>query len=288
MKTGMLTTLLAGLGVLGLAGCGGDTPTATPVVAPTATAAVAGEPTATMGNTEAAPTETTVMMEEPTATAEVMMEEPTATTGTGSTGTGDSAALDLLKKSAAAMKAVKTYHMSMTIESSAGTITAEGDLALPDTYRMNMTNAGTTTEVIIIGGSSYVKIPGGDQYFESVADPSLLNGANAASFAEVAQDAKIVGDETIDGAATTHLTFSYDNNAAVGGTTGQDLGTAQSDVWIDKSTNLIRQFKATSEVSGVSSSTTVTYSKFDETIDPPIEKPTNIMVMPDMPTVAVP
>lgn len=301
VKTGMLTTMLVGLGVLGLAGCGGDTPTATPVAAPTATTAAMAGPTATTGNTEAVPTETTVMMEEPTATAEmmgeatatteVMMEEPTATTGTGSTGTGDAAALDLLKKSATAMKAVKSYHISMSITSAAGDTTAEGDLALPDSYRMILTTAGTSTEIIIVGGSSYVKLPGGDQYIESPSDPSLLNSTNAASFAELAQDAKVVGDETIDGAATTHLTFSYDNNAAAAGTgatAGQDLGMAQSDIWIDKSTNLIRQFKVSTDVAGTSSTTTVTYSKFDETIDPPIEKPTNIMVMPEIPTVAVP
>jgi len=286
IKTGMLTTLLVGLGALGLAGCGGDSPTATPVAAPTATTAAMAEPTATAAMMEE-PTATAAMMEEPTATA-AMMEEPTATTGTtGSTGSGDSAATDLLTKSAAAMKAVKTYHLSMNIDSSAGATTAEGDLALPDTYRMTLESAGVSTEIIIIGGSSYVKLPGGDQYVESPADPSMLNAANATSFAEIAQDAKVVGDEDIDGTATTHISFTYDANKAAeaAGTTGTDLGTAQSDVWVDKSTNLIRQFKVVSTAAGTSSTTTVKYSKFDETIDPPIEKPTNIMVIP---TVAVP
>lgn len=286
IKTGMLTTLLVGLGALGLAGCGGDTPTATPVAAPTATTAMA-EPTATEAMM-AEPTATAAMMEEPTATMGAS-DEPTATTGTsGSTGSGDSAATDLLTKSAAAMKAVKTYHLSMNIDSSAGATTAEGDLALPDTMRMTLETAGTSTEVILIGGSSYVKVPGGDQYFESPADPSLLNAANATSFAEIAQDAKVVGDEDIDGTATTHISFTYDANKvaeSTGASTGTDLGTAQSDVWIDKSTNLIRQFKVVSTAAGTSSTTTVKYSKFDETIDPPIEKPTNIMVIP---TVAVP
>lgn len=290
VRTGMLTTLLVGLGALGLAGCGGDTPTATPVVsAPTATTAVMEAPTATTGTMDE-PTATAGMMEEATATTGAM-EEPTATAGTS--GTGDSAAMDILAKAGAAMKAVKTYHMSMSIDGGAtGTTTAEGDLSLPDSYRMTIETAGVSSEVIVIGGSSYVKVPGGDQYIESPADASLLQSANAATFADIAQDAKIVGNEDIDGAATTHLTFTYDANAAAqsatGSTTGTDLGMATSDIWIDKSTNYIRQFKVVSEAAGVSSTTTIKYSKFDETIDPPIEKPTNIMTMPDIPTVAVP
>ncbi len=282
VRTGMLTTLLVGLGVLGLAGCGGDTPTATPVTVPTATTAMTvEEPTATTGT----------VMEEPTATKGTTTEKPTATTGTS--GSGDSAADALLAKTESAMKALTTYHVSMNVESSAANVTAEVDVSRPDAYRMVADTNGVSTEIIIIGSTSYIKVPGGDQYIETPADPSMLNALSASSIADLAQDSEVVGKETINGTDTTHVTFTYDANAAaamVGATptTGQDLGMSKSDLWIDESTGYIIQSKSTSEAGGISSTSTLTYSKFDETIDPPIEKPTNIMTMPDIPTVAIP
>jgi len=288
VRTGMLTTLLVGLGVLGLAGCGGDTPTATPVAVPTATTATTmEEPTATTGTVMEEPTATEAAMEEPTATE--AMEEPTATTGTS--GSGDSTANALLAKSESAMKALKTYHVSMNIESSAGGATAEVDVSRPDSYRMVLDSSGVSTEVIIIGNSSYVKVPGGDQYIETPADASMLSALSTTSVADLAQDTEVVGKETINGVETTHVTFMYDANAAasmVGATPTTDMGMSKSDLWIDESTGYIIQSKSTSEVAGASSTSTLTYSKFDETIDPPIEKPTNIMTMPEIPTVAIP
>ncbi len=282
VRTGMLTTLLVGLGVLGLAGCGGDTPTATPVAAPTATTAAVAAPTAT----EATVDEPTAVVEEPTAT-EGTMEEPTATAGAG---TGDSAANDLLSKSGKAMADLKTFHMTMKIESSVptGNATAEIDVSKPDSFRYMLDSNGANTEILIIGTSSYTKIPGSDQYFESTADPSMLNSLNTTNFADVAQGAEVIGDETIDGVATTHLSYTFDPSSTTGVTGGQAMGVSKSDLWIDKSTGYVRQAKSVTEAGGVTTTSTITYSKFDEPIDPPIEKPTNIMIMPEIPTVAVP
>lgn len=267
VRTGMLTALVVGLGVLGLAGCGGDTPTATPVAAPTATTAVMEEPTATTGTME----EPTEVMEEPTATTEVM-EEPTATTGTGSMGGGE--ALDLLTKSGKAMADVKTYHMSIKSETAGVASTIEADVEMPDKYRMTTEASGVSTEIILIGDASYTRMPGSDQYLESVGQASMIPKPEQADLSGIT-DAEIVGDETLDGKSVTHIHYTASGDAA--GAPGTSVDT---DIWIDKSTNYIHQIEVKTDVSGTTTSSTITYSKHNEPISPPIEKPTNIMTLP--------
>ncbi len=272
-KKGVLAALLVGVGVLGLAGCG-DTPTATPI-APTATTA--------SSTGDVAATATTGVMEEPTATTDTSMtEEPTATTGTSGTGGGE--AMDLLTRSADAMKNLKSYHMSMQLESAGTTTSIEGDVELPDKYRLNIdAGGGVSTETIIVGGSSYTKMPGTDQYVASPFNSSLLDAANTSDIADVAQNATVVGDETLDGVDTTHVKYSANDPTGTSGATGD------VDAWIEKSTGYIHQYKVSSSAAGVSSTTTVMYSKFNETIDPPIEKPDNVMDPGNLvPTVSVP
>ena len=257
-RTGILTVLVGMLGVLGLAGCGGDNPTATPV-APTAT-------TSSGITTDATAT-----------TSSGTMEEATATTGGISNSSGGEA-LDLLTSSGKAMQGVKTYHMSMKVETAAGTSNIEADVEVPDKYRMNVEAGGVSSEVIIIGNTTYTKIPGTDQYAETPGDASTMTQANPSEIANVAQNATIVGDETLNGVDTTHVRYSVNVDDTTG-TTGAS-GKTEADVWIEKSTGFIHQYKIVSEAGGVSSTTTITYSKHNETISPPIEKPANIMTLP--------
>ena len=92
---------LVALSVVGLAACGGESPTPTTAL-PTATTASAEAPTAT---TAAMPTATTATS-----------ADATATTGTGSGGTGSDEALDVLRQSASAMRDVKSYHIESADE----------------------------------------------------------------------------------------------------------------------------------------------------------------------------
>jgi len=292
-RSAALTLALVGMGAMGLAGCGGDSATATRV-APTATTAVTAPATATTARVlnATATTETTV---DATATTAVA-EQPTTSTG----GANSADALALLKDSAAAMKTVKTFHIKLAVESSGGTNHIEGDMQLPDKMRLTAVAGGQTIQIIVVGGSSYTQIPGGgDSYIEGPFDSSLLTtSTGSTAIGDYAQSATVVGDETVDGASTTHVKFSYDADkaaqaalAALGTPTAattatSTLGMADAEMWIEKGTNYTRQFKVTSTTAGTTSTTTVNYSKLNETIDPPIEKPANITTMPEIPTVA--
>jgi hypothetical protein len=294
-RSAALTLALVGVGALGLAGCGGDTATATRV-APTATTAVTAPATATTARA-ANPTATIATTTDATATT-AMAEQPTTGTGTGNS----SDALALLKDSAAAMKNVKTFHIKLAVDSGGATNNIEGDMQLPDMMRLSAVAGGQTIQIIVIGTSSYTQVPGaGDSYIEGPFDPSLLTTTTGSTaIGDFAQSATVVGDETVDGASTTHVKFSYDADkaaqavlAATGTPTAaitatSNLGMADAEMWIEKGTNYTRQFKVTTTTAGTTSTTTVNYSKLNETIDPPIEKPANITTMPDIPTVALP
>jgi outer membrane lipoprotein-sorting protein len=280
-RTGILMVLVGMLGVLGLAGCGGDNPTATPV-APTATTSsgTTTDATATTSSgtmTDATATTSSDAMEEATATTSSgTMEEATPTTdGSSNSGGG---AIDLLTDSGKAMQGVKSYHMSMKVETAAGNSNIESDVEVPDKYRMIVEAGGVSTEVIIIGNTTYTKIPGTDQYAETPGDASTMTQANPSEIANVAQNATIVGDETLNGVDTTHVRYSV-NVDDTSGATGASSAT-EADVWIEKSTGFIHQYKIVSEAGGVSSTTTIVYSKHNEPISPPIEKPANIMTLP--------
>jgi len=292
-RSAALTLALVGMGAMGLAGCGGDNATATPV-APTATTAVTAPATATIARATN-PTATIATLSNATATT-ATAAQPTTGTGTGNS----SDALALLKDSAAAMKNVKTFHIKLAVDAAGATNNIEGDMQLPDRMRLTAVAGGQTIQIIVVGGSSYTQIPGGgDSYIEGPFDSSLLTTTDTTAVGDFAQSATVVGDETIDGASTTHVKFSYDADkaaqaalAAMGTptTATSDLGMADAEMWIEKGTNYIRQFKVTSTTAGTTSTTTVNYSKLNETIDPPIEKPANVTTMPDVsiPTVAVP
>ena len=292
-RSAALTLALVGMGAMGLAGCGGDSATATPVAA-TATTAAAAPATATTAR--AANPTATIATSNATATT-AMAAEPTTGTGTGNS----SDALALLKDSAAAMKNVKTFHIKLVVDSAGATNNIEGDMQLPDKMRLTAVAGGQTIQIIVIGGSSYTQIPGGgDSYIEGPFDSSLLTTTDTTAIGDYAQSATVVGDETIDGVSTTHVKFSYDADkaaqaalAALGTPTTaatSTLGMADAEMWIEKGTNYTRQFKVTSTTAGATSTTTVNYSKLNETIDPPIEKPANVTSMPDVsiPTIPAP
>ena len=286
-RSAALTLALVGMAAISLAGCGGDNATATPVAA-TATTAITAPATATTARTANA---TATNATATTATA----GQPTTGTGTGNS----SDALALLKDSAAAMKNVKTFHIKLAVESAGTTNNIEGDMQLPDRMRLTAVAGGQTIQIVVVGGSSYTQIPGGgDSYIEGPFDSSLLTTTDTTAVGDFAQSATVVGDETIDGASTTHVKFSYDADKAAQAaleamgtpttTATSNLGMADAEMWIEKGTNYIRQFKVTSTTAGTTSTTTVNYSKLNETIDPPIEKPANVTTMPDIPTVALP
>lgn len=267
LKKFAASAALVALSAVGLAACGGASPTPTTAL-PTAT--TAPPPTATT----AAPA---------TATTAAVTEAPTTDTGSG--GTGSAEALGILRESAAAMKDIKSYHIVLESSQAGVSTAAEGDIEVPDKTRLVVDTPQGETEVLIIGEKAYTRLPGTDSYIET--DSGMMGGqpdTNPAGFAQVAQDAEVIGDEQVDGVNTTHVKFTFDLQAAAAAsseTTGQPtpegLGDlAEADAWIERDTGFMRKFSYTAEIQGNETSTTMTLSKFNEPVDPPIEPPSNI------------
>ncbi len=270
-------TALIGVLMVGLYGCGDTPPASAPTTAPTSTT-VAVEPTEAM----AGPTSTIVM-----ATAD--STSTTASTGSNDDSTVPADVKALFGKSEQAMRGVKSFHFSTKSETAGTTMLSEADMEPPDKARI-VSDAGAAgkSEIIVIGKESFMKVPGGDTY---IALPQSLpiSASDTSSFLTFAQDAKIVGDEKIEGVDTTHIQFSYDADKSAADAAAQagqpapttKMGTANADLYVEKTTGYIRQFKYATKVEGVGDSTvTITYSKFNEPISPPIEKPSNVTTMP--------
>ncbi|MDQ6694150.1 MAG: LppX_LprAFG lipoprotein [Chloroflexota bacterium] len=290
MKNLLALMLMVCAATVALYACGGESPTATAIPATvTAVPPTAVPPSPT---TAALPT---------TATGGSTSSATSGTTSSTGGGTLTGPAADLLNKAQVAMRDLKSYHLNMTIDSSGMTITADGDFMNPDTAHLSMDMGSLgKSDVIVIGKDTYAKIPGTDSY---VASPSA-GGANSisdpnqlTSLAKFANSASIIGDETIDGANTSHIKFSYNldqamsdtANAAGQATPASKLGNADGEIWVEKSTGYMRQLKlqtlSAADVTGTpgvptTTNITVKYSKFNEDINPPIVKPTNITTVP--------
>jgi len=302
MRKVSLFIVLTLVGLLGLSACGDSNPpaaTAVPTAATTAPTAVTEpttEPTAAEVATTAPTTEPTaaeVATTEPT----TAVSEPTATTGGGG-GNGNVSAdvADALRKYYQAFTAVQSYHIVQETQAAGQTIKAEGDHQAPDRTRLTLdTGAGGQIETISIGPDSYTKIPTlGDSYTHT---STAANATSAAmDIVPFVTEGSIVGDETVDGVAVQHFKITYDVDkmlAAIANQTGTPvapgatMGTAMMELWVDKSTNLpVKQIVTTS--GAAPSTSTITYSKYNETVSPPIEKPTNVTEMPGVPSIEIP
>jgi hypothetical protein len=111
-----------------------------------------------------------------------------------------------------------------------------------------------------------------------------------------------VGDETVNGVAATHVKFSYDADKMMNAMMSQmgqtptvplpKMGTATQELWIDKSNNYPVKAISTGKIDmgagSVETKSTQTFSKFNEPINPPIEKPANVTEGPAVPSVTIP
>jgi len=280
-----IIALLLSLSVLGLYGCGAETPTPTPI-----------PPT----NTPEPPTAT---LEPPTPTTAA---ESTTGGGTGTTGGGglSNDAIALLDQAQKATAAVKSYHFKLTTDTGQGIVTtAEGDFEKPNNMRLVQDLGGQgTTEMIIVDNETFFKQPGTDTYMSLGASEGLLGAMttfvdpeNITSFGDIATSASIEGEEELDGVSTTRVKFEYDlakAEAAMAEQMGQPStptgaqGNASGEMWVEKGTNYIRQMTIMTAgdlgtgVTGGTSTVTITYSNFDEPVNPPIEKPANVQDLP--------
>ncbi len=287
-KDAILSVLLVVIGALGLYACWGESPAATPratvpaPTAPTATAVAAASTEASRVPT-AAPGQPTTVSEQPAAATR---ETPANDTSDSSTsGNSSDSAMDLLKRSSAAMKSVKSYHVLLRSESSRGSATTEGDVVLPDKERLVIDSGPSgKSEIVIIGQDSYMKLPGTNSYNRFSLGASPLGVANnIAGFADIAENPIIVGDENMEGVDATHVKFTYSLEKALEMAAGEEgkaiptssvsMGKADGDAWIEKATGYIRVLTNRISLDGAPTTTTVIFSNFDEDVNPPIEKP---------------
>jgi hypothetical protein len=215
-------------------------------------------------------------------------------------------AADLLIKSVHAMQGVTSYHFTIenTVARMAGPTTAkgEGDYSAPDKRRVsvNITPAGPT-DLIIIGKDMYFKMPGSEQYTVLGGSSNPLGSFGAAGttqdpaiIAQSMESADVVGDETVDSVGTTHIKFTYDIDKALdlsiqSSGLGQNsangkLGKTSGEIWIEKSTGYVRKIKIDTTQGGTpgtdAGSVLATYSKFNEPVNPPIDRPQDVTNLP--------
>lgn len=285
-STGVLVLVMS----LGLVGCGAPETTPTPI-APTDTPA---PPTPTATLTPIPPSPTNTLTPLPTATPTNVVFGPTEPQVSADV-------LDMLTKAGIAARGLTSYHF--TIESAASRTTGavevkgEGDYVAPDKRRLTMQLGGSTNDIIIIGQDLYFRGAGARQYVALGGASNPLGGLGAAStgqdpFSIVRSitSAEVVGDEQLDGVNTTHIKYTYDVDRAASTayetsgtpvtiTTPGVLGTASGEMWIEKGTNYVRKIvimpTTTPGATGTASATTITLSRFNEPVTPPIDKPEN-------------
>lgn len=152
------------------------------------------------------------------------------------------------------------------------------DVVQPDRCRTVYTKNGSTIESIHIGRYFYVQQPGTDQYIESY-DDRFDNVACIGDFmSSLGEDvsrlteASIVGNEYLDGHKVVHIRYNRDP-VPVPFPTGSAAATVpESEVWIEEQTaRLLKLMPSIYEPTAF-----FVYSRFDEPVMPPIEKPAKL------------
>jgi outer membrane lipoprotein-sorting protein len=195
------------------------------------------------------------------------------------------------------MQALKSVHLALEIEGAAGSISGEGDIQLPYSMRLNLTTPEGTSEQLVVGGKMYMKVPDSDAYVALPSNPAILVIAaslmNIDAYVQNAQGATLVGDEQVGGVETKHVKFCY-NADAVAATFFQSQGLpppepstgdatlATGDIWVDRGSNYVRQYKFEVGSGADRQTTSLTLSKYNEPVSPPIEEPTNVQQLPDL------
>ena len=206
------------------------------------------------------------------------------------------------------MKSLKSFHFVLNMETAGRGLAyqGEGDFVLPGTSRIALNGTTGKIEMIVIDNNVYMKQPGSEQYMALPASGAGLgniagatNPSETSSLLQLADTATVVGDEKVDNVDTSHISFTYNVDKAAQMAAGSAAATvvpttggkmATGDLWIDKGNNYIHKMKfvtppavASPQANPVASGDTTltfTYSKYNEPVSPPIEKPTNVITLP--------
>ncbi len=232
--TGGRVILAGALLSLLIAACGASA-TPAPSAAPATSAATAAPATNAPAQPTAAPAVT------PEATS-APAETPEATSGSG------------VSDPIGALADLTSYKLKMAITAAnvTGGLGALGNIGMDGTVilkpekaadmQLTMGGAGPAFHVVEVGGKQYVDIgtgliPSTDPSQSSMVD-SLSPEKMFGSFGSFASQMQVVGDETKNGVATTHLKAGSDILSTLGSTLGSTFGIPDGnwtmDVWVAK------------------------------------------------------
>lgn len=198
-------------------------------------------------------------------------QKPTSNVN-GGNGNPSSTALQLVNSARRTMMGVQSYHFETKNDpAQSATATFSGDYAQPDRYRFTTNfSPKSKADMLKIGQDVYIREGDNSPY-------RLIPGANPVGGFDPLQPllsnsltldtAFIKDDEQVDGRKASHIFYTYDASQL----TGIDSGQVKEEMWIDKQNNYILEIKSASE-KDVPALWTF-YSKFDEPVSPPIEKP---------------
>ena len=232
--TGGRVILAGALLALLIAACGASA-TPVPSAAPATSAATAAPAT----NAPAQPTAAPAVTPEPTGAP---AETPEATSGSG------------VSDPIGALADLTSYKLKMAITAAnvTGGLGALGNIGMDGTVilkpekaadmQLSMGSGAPAFHVVEVGGKQYVDIgtgliPSTDPSQSSMVD-SLSPEKMFGSFGSFASQMQVVGDETKNGVATTHLKAGSDILATLGSSLGSTFGIPDGnwtmDVWVAK------------------------------------------------------
>ncbi|MDQ6693435.1 MAG: DUF4352 domain-containing protein [Chloroflexota bacterium] len=225
------------IGLLGLYGCGGDSPT--PTVIPTATSLP--------------PTQTPV----PPPPSPTTAANPTASSASA----GD---IKTITDAVNGLKSLKSYHYDLTLNTSefiTQPVKIEGDYVSPNTTSARGNVGNQQVDQFVVGNNTYErnasgkyvkkeKAPTGGDISASLNPQNFASGGDPASgvvsLASAASAYSYVGQETLNGAQTKHYSFKFDMSKMMGTSTGTsntiapgmpDIG--GGGIWLDPQTGIV-------------------------------------------------
>mgnify|MGYP003921804975 CR=1 FL=1 len=197
---------------------------------------------------------------------------------------------DLLRAAADRLEQVKSFHFVLTHESGGTLILqgmlltrAEGDVARPDQIKAQLSvqgmGAALQLQFIGIGNDAWLSNPFNPALWQRLPDVTADDVLDLEALPQVlrqVRDARLVGEEPLDGAPSYHLQGtlgSADLVALVPSGTEPGLEVTV-DLWIDKDDPLLRRVVVTGALTATEPATmtrTLELSSFDEpvTIAPP-------------------